>query len=104
MLFGIVNAPATFQRLIYRVTEGLIGVQSYLDALIVHSKSREDHLLQLRVLLYNLAEAQLTLNLAKGEFFHAKIVFLGYVFEQKDVCPVSAKVEAVALLLLPQDR
>ncbi|KAK4307306.1 hypothetical protein Pmani_020910 [Petrolisthes manimaculis] len=104
MPFGMVNAPATFQRLIHRVTEGLIGVQSYLDDLIVYSKTWEDHLLQLRALLYNRAEAQLTVNLAKSEFCHAKVVFLGHVVGQGDVSPVSAKVEAIASLPVPQDR
>lgn len=104
MPFGMVNAPATFQRLIHRVIDGLIGVQSYLDDLIVYSKTWEDHLLQLRALLYNLAEAQLTVNLAKSEFCHAKVVFLGHVVGQGDVSPVSAKVEAIASLPVPQDR
>ncbi|KAK4317102.1 hypothetical protein Pmani_011784 [Petrolisthes manimaculis] len=110
MPFGMVNAPATFQRLIHRVTEGLIGVQSYLDDLIVYSQTWEDHQLQLRALLYNLAEAQLTVNLTKSEFSHAKVVFLGHVVGQGDVVryvdvgPVSAKVEAIASLPVPQDQ
>ena len=104
MPFGMVSAPATFQRLIHRVTEGLIGVQSYLDDLIVYSKSWDDHLLQLRALFYNLTEARLTVNLVKSEFGHANVVFLGHVVGQGNVSPVSAKVEAIASLPVPHDR
>ncbi|KAK4329513.1 hypothetical protein Pmani_000144 [Petrolisthes manimaculis] len=79
-------------------------IDDLIDQLGEANRTWEDHLLQLRALLYNRAEAQLTVNLAKSEFCHAKVVFLGHVVGQGDVSPVSAKVEAIASLPVPQDR
>lgn len=44
MTFGMVNAPATFQQLIHQVMEGLAGVQSYLNDLVIYSTSWEEQL------------------------------------------------------------
>ena len=44
MAFGLKNAPARFQRLINPIINGLDGVEAYLDDLIVHSNSWEEHL------------------------------------------------------------
>ena len=42
-----------------------------------------------------LSEAQLTINLAKSEFCHATLTFLGHVVGQGQVKPIEAKVEAI---------
>ena len=102
--FGMVNAPATFQRLMHQVTEGLSGVQSYLDDLVIYSRTWDEHRQQLFALFQNLSKAQLTINLNKSEFGQAKLIFLGHVVGQGDVSPVSAKVEAIMSLPVPKDR
>lgn len=37
MLFGMCNAPATFQRLVNSILSGLLNCNAYLDDLIVYS-------------------------------------------------------------------
>lgn len=66
MSFGLNNAPATFQHLINQVTSSLEGCSVYLDDVVVYSHSWEQHLFQ--ALFERLAEARLTINLAKCEF------------------------------------
>lgn len=102
--FGMVNAPATFQRLMHRVTSGLEGVHSYLDDLVIHGKTWQEHLSRLQLLFERLAAAGLTVNLSKSEFGHAKLVFLGHQVGGGEVRPVNAKVEAIAALSEPLDR
>ena len=43
MPFGSMNAPATFQRTINLVLEGLDYCNAYIDDVIVFSNSREEH-------------------------------------------------------------
>ena len=62
-VFGLCNAPATFERLIEAVLRGLPWdiCLVYLDDIIVHARSF-DHLVHLRCVLERLREANLKLN------------------------------------------
>ncbi len=53
------------------------------------------HLQRIRALFDRLAEARLTINLAKCEFAMATVTYLGRVVGQGCVAPVQAKVMAV---------
>ena len=50
----------------------------------------------LRRLFSRLLQANLTVNLAKSEFGHCRLTFLGHVVGQGKISPVMAKVEAVS--------
>lgn len=95
MSFGLRNAPATFQRLMNRVTSGLDGCAVYLDDVVVYSDSWEQHIVRIRALFERLAEAKLTVNLAKCELAKATVTYLGKVVGQGNVRPVRAKVLAI---------
>lgn len=95
MPFGLKNAPATFQRLMNRVVSGLEGCSVYLDDLVIYSDTWHSHLQRIRALFDRLAEAHLTINLAKCEFAMATVTYLGHVVGQGCVAPVQAKVLAV---------
>ena len=43
-------------------------------------------------------------NLGKSEFYHARVLFLGYVVGQDQVAPVAAKVEAIHQYPIPKDK
>ena len=104
MPFGLCNAPATFQRALNLITGHLQGVQVYLDDVVVYSHSWEEHVCRLHDLFTALDEAQLTINLAKSEFGHAEIRYLGHVVGQGCVAPIAAKTEAIANFPVPQSR
>ena len=48
-----------------------------------------------------LSDAKLTVNLAKSEFCHANLTFLGHIVGQGQVKPVEAKVEAISDFPVP---
>ena len=50
MPFGLVNAPAMFQRLMENVLAGVVrnGCHDYIDDLLVHGKTWEEHISNLK--------------------------------------------------------
>ena len=104
MPFGMRNAPATFQRMINRVISGLEGCAAYIDDVVIYSHSLEQHMDQLCCLFSQLRKANLTVNLMKSEFGHAKATFLGHIVGQGQVAPVTAKTEAISKFPVPADK
>jgi len=104
MLFGMKNASATFQRMINGVISGLDGCDAYIDDVVVHSNTWEQHVTQLKSFLRRVKEANLTVNLVKSEFCQARVVFLGHVVEQGEVKPVAAKVQAIVEFPAPTNK
>ncbi|XP_076061528.1 uncharacterized protein LOC143037281 [Oratosquilla oratoria] len=102
--FGLRNAPATFQRLMNRLTAGMDGVRCYLDDIVVFGDTWELHLSRLKSLFAVLAANNLTVNLAKSEFGHARVTFLGHVVGQNEVRPVAAKIAAIQQYPTPDDK
>ena len=82
MPFGMKNSPATFQRLVNNVICGLDGCDAYIDDVIIYSDSWSDHLQRIRKFFDRLSKAKLTVNLAKPEFCHATVTFLGHLVGQ----------------------
>ena len=79
MLFGMKNSPATFQRLFNSLISNLDGCKAYIDDTIIFSEEWEQHIQNIRTFFDRLSEAKLTVNLAKSEFCHANLTFLGHV-------------------------
>ncbi len=67
MPFGLCNAPATFQRLMNKVLRKYLGkfVEVYLNDVIIHSRTREEHIKYIRAVLQKIREANLKLKLTK---------------------------------------
>ena len=97
MLFGLTNAPATFQHLM----ESCLGELHlnwciiYLDDIIVFSKTPEEHLERLRGVFDKLAKAGLKLKPSKCEFFKSKITYLGHIVSAVGIEADPKKNEAV---------
>ena len=80
MLYGLCNAPATFQQLMknclgeLNLTYALI----YLDDVIVFSPTEEEHLTQLQAVFERFREHGLKLKPSKCHFLQKEIAFLGH--------------------------
>ena len=104
MPFGMKNAPATFQRLVNRVIDGIDGCQAYIDDLVVYADTWDEHMKQLHKLFERLTEANLTINLIKSDFCHATVTYLGHVVGQGQIKPIRAKVEAIEQFPQPPNK
>jgi hypothetical protein len=104
MPFGMKNSPATFQRLINNVTAGLHGCEAYIDDVIIHSETWEDHMKFTKDFFDRLSDAKLTVNLSKSAFGCAHVVYLGHIVGQGQVKPVNAKIQAISDFPIPKNK
>ena len=104
MPYGLKNAPATFQRLMNHIVNGIPGCTVYIDDLVIFSNTWNAHLSQINSVFTRLADASLVLNLTKCEFVKAQVQYLGYIVGHGKVCPPLKKVEAISNLSQPQNR
>ena len=101
--FGMCNAGATFQRLMQLALNGLSWetILIYIDDLIVHSRSFNEHLIHLRQVFAKLRDAGLKLSPRKCRLFRKEVTFLGHVVNEKGVSTDPKKTEAVASWPVP---
>ena len=104
MLFGLCNAPATFQRLMQN-TLGELNLTYYviyLDDVIVFSCMEEEDLEHLRVVFKRFWEFNLKLKPSKCSFFQSEIVYLAHHILQRGILPSWENVWAMQEFLMPK--
>ena len=97
MPFRLCNTPATFQRLMHKVLGNLIYTKApvYLNDIIIHSKTFEQHLKDIDEVFGKLRDARLMLKESKCEFCAPEIKFLGHIIGKDRRKVNSDKVEKV---------
>lgn len=95
MPFGLCNAPATFQRLMEDILADLEFVHVYIDDILVASKSEEEHVEHLRIVLGKLKEAGLTLSPTKCKFGMKEVRYLGNMYSEQGRRTDPDKVKAI---------
>jgi hypothetical protein len=103
--FGLTNAPATFQRLVNKLFAPYIGkfVQAYLDDIIIMSKTPEEHLDHLSLVLELLEKHKLYAKLSKCEFGKSSIKFFGHIVGASTVSVDPDKIAVVRDWPLPRN-
>ena len=105
MPFGLCNAPATFQRVMQQVLAGVEwdSVFSFIDDLLVASKTFSEHLNHLREVLQRLRAANLRLKTRKCSLLREETTYLGHVISTKGIKPDPAKTRQVENYPHPTD-
>ena len=98
MLFGLCNAPPTFQRLMQNCLGelNLTYCLIYLDDVIVFSDTPEEHLQRMSVMFDRLHEHGLKLKPSKCEVFKSEINYLAHHVSQKGVLTLKKNLELIA--------
>lgn len=102
---GLTNAPAVFQSVMNNIFRPYLGkfVVVYLDDICVYSKTEEEHVKHLKLVLDKLKENKLTVAWHKCHFFRSELLFLGHIVTADGVKADPAKVESVAKYPTPKD-
>ena len=97
MPFGLTNAPATQQRFIESVLDGLLWKTcfAYIDDILCFSNSFDDHVEHLDKILEKLGDAGLQLQPPKCFFCRNTFEILGFVASADGIKPDPRKVEAI---------
>ena len=99
---GIAGSPDIFQEKMSRLMEDLEYVRTYLDDLLVLTKSTfEDHLAKLEVVLQKLHKAGLCINANKSTFCTDTIEYLGYILTRNGIKPQPEKVREILAIKAP---
>ena len=87
MSFGLKNAGSTYQSMMTRMFESLLGknIKIYIDDMVVKSKVVSEHLGDLRVIFEILISYKLRLNASKCSFGVRSGKFLGYMVTHKGI-------------------
>jgi len=103
---GLTNAPAVFQAVVNNIFRPYLNkfVVVYLDDICVFSKTEEEHMKHLQLVLDKLKEYNLTAAWHKCHFFQKELLFLGHIVSAEGVKADPAKVKAVAEYPRPQDQ
>ena len=95
MPFGLTNAPPTFQRVMQLALRDCDDVlEIYIDDLMIHSMSYEQHVLDVRRVLAALRREKLQVKRSKCEFAKTTMSFLGHVLGNGGISVDPAKVQA----------
>jgi hypothetical protein len=96
MLFGLPNAPATFQALMNEIFHDLLDIYIiiYLDDILIFSKTEEEHPKHVKEVLRCLQANNLYCNAKKCTFHVTEIGYLGLIVSVKGVQVDQSKVTA----------
>ena len=96
MPFGLCGAPATFQRMMDKVIQGMNQFASaYLVEWIVFSATWKDHLEHLRAVLGRLRKVGLTTKPSKCQQAMAECMYLGHAVGNGVVKPEAPKLQTI---------
>ncbi|KAK1803223.1 hypothetical protein P4O66_021227 [Electrophorus voltai] len=103
MPFGLMNAPAAFQRYINEVLREALDryMFVYLDDILIYSQTVDEHVTHVRRVLQLLLENHLFVKMEKSTFHAQTISFLGFIISHHTLCMDPAKVMAVESWLRP---
>ena len=98
---GLQGSPSSFARLIDYCMRGLKTVICYIDDVLCHSKTHEEHLQTLEKILLRLRKYNLKLNVKKSIFGASSITYLGYQLSGEGVGPGPEKLKAIRDFPMP---
>ena len=105
MPFGLVAAPSTFQRLMDQIFHDTHQYAvAYLDDIIVHSQTWDEHLYHLLEVFTRLQQARLKIKEKKCSFACNSCTYLGHVVGNGQVWPMEEKVKAVKEFKQPKTK
>ena len=93
--FGILSAPALFQKIMDTILQGVPNTICYLDDILVTGKNDDEHLRNLEEVLRRLQQNGLRVKPAKCSFMQSSVEYLGHRIDAEGVHTTTRKVDAI---------
>ena len=97
MQFGLINAPAIFQKRINSVLGEHLDkfIIAYLNNIIIYSNSKEEHFKYIKQVLQRLINKKMPVAIKKYKFHTTKTEFCGFIIKLKKLSIDLKKVKAI---------
>jgi hypothetical protein len=92
---SLLGCPASFQRLMETVVNGISNVIVYINDLLLHSATHEEHLATLGKVLKHLIQHKIKINLQKCIFGSKEVSYLGFRLTEEGIKPGTDKLKAL---------
>lgn len=92
---GLKGGPGSFQRMMELTTKGLEKTIIYVDDVLVHSQTYEEHHDILKIFFQRLRHFKIKLNLEKCFFGSNSVSYLGFCLTPKGILPGLDKLKAI---------
>ena len=103
--FGLSNSPSSFQQLM----DIVLGdakfnfAMAYMDDVVIFSKSFDEHLKHLEIILGRMSKAGLTINPKKVQLAASRVNLLGFIVDEGTLRPNEDKLRAILDYPPPHD-
>lgn len=107
LAFELKIAPSIFQRILssilrkYNLSSFTVN---YIDDMMIFSRTYEEHLEHIRLVLRTLLEEGFKLNFAKCIFAQKKVTYLGHVIGENYIQPINDNLKAIKDFLTPKTK
>jgi hypothetical protein len=98
---GPLGCLASFQCLIETIVNSISNVIVFINDLLVHSATHEEHLTTLNQVLNRLVQHHIKINLKKCVFGSMKVLYLGFCLTEEGIKPGTDKLKTVKNAALP---
>lgn len=102
--FGLVTGGASFSRMMRILLDGMKDAENFIDDILLHSVTWDDHVRALRELLTRLRNARLTARPSKCMIGYLQLDFLGHVVGNNQLKPNELKIQAIADAKRPESK
>lgn len=103
LVMGITSAPEIFSRIMSELLKNASGVTLYMDDVLVHGRTREEHDQNLKHVMDLIRKSGLKLNRDKCSFGRSSVEFLGHCIDAEGIRPSASRLRAVAQLKPPKN-
>ena len=95
MPFGLVNATATFNRMMTKLLHNMQHADSFVDHILGHTQNWESHIMTLRELFSRMRESNLTIRPTKCKLGYMDLDFVGHKVGKNVMQPNPDKVAGI---------